>query len=261
MRIIGKTHDYYDSAMAYGIDPSVVFERTFEEFYRQEIPQEYKFLAPNMRSRTRHYIGNPRTNHRRQGFDTNKAGTEFSYYPFTVAFCGKIYPGLELHFKTPGSFDWKAFRAYTFEEWARLLEDAEQGFIEPKGKRYRSAWDRKGSPRDEQDCKEYFEHSGEDRVAWFAERAKPIVVWKDEDEPVLRFNSRLEDVAFYKVFDAYSAFQELDMFVSGVMTREVHVPNKHTGKLPNPVEIGDTDLRDKKGFDDRSFRKAPTKRR
>ena len=258
MRIIGKTHDYYDSAMAYGIDPTVVFERTFEEFRYQEIPQEYKFLAPKMRSRSSHYVG-PMHN-RRMGFDKNKGGVEFCYYPFTVAFCGKIYPGMTLQFRLPGHPNWGSFRAYDFEHWAQLLDEAQMEFIEPKGKRYRS-WDRLGSPRDEKDCQEYFERRGEDKVTWFAERAKPIVVWQEEYEPVLRFNSKLEDVGFYKVFDAYSAFQELDMFVSGVMTREVHVPNKHTSKLPNPVEIGDTDLRDKKGFDEHSFRKAPTKRR
>jgi hypothetical protein len=118
------------------------------------------------------------------------------------------------------------------------------------------AWDKfpKGSPLCEDEVKEYFSVSGIDHVSFFAECGYPIAVCyheQNETGMTVAFDTRLKDYKFYKVFDPYTAFQELDMFISGVLTRE-----------GNPMAgISDTDLRDKKGFDKMSFKKAPTKKR
>ena len=103
----------------------------------------------------------------------------------------------------------------------------------------------------------------EDHIKFFADRSLPVVIRQGQyREEKLEFNGELRRVGFQKVFEPYSAFQEIDMFVSGVMVRpQDNTPSKRKHKLPNPVDINDKDMRDKKGFDDRSFKKPPTKKR
>lgn len=61
----------------------------------------------------------------------------------------------------------------------------------------------------------------------------------------------LEARGFYKLFDAYRAFQEVHMYLSGVLGfNNPHVP------IPD-----DKTMRDIKGFDNFSFKKAPSKKR
>lgn len=258
MRIIAKNHDYYDSVMAYGQDRTVVFDRKEAEYRRGEIPSDYKWLEPSLSPRAayRHPYG-----HGNQiGFDRNKKRVEFCYYPFMVAFCGKLYPGIEVASRKPGQYDWSKSHYYDFDTYADFLAQNEFEWKDQP----RSDWlGRRGSVRVERDVGEFFAKHGEDHVGWFAEQRKPIAVYFEEDghEPVLYFNCELKRYHFGKVFDAYTAFQELDMFVGGVMTHPASQPTKTRPKRPNPVDISDEDLRDKKGFDDMSFKKPKSKKR
>jgi hypothetical protein len=61
----------------------------------------------------------------------------------------------------------------------------------------------------------------------------------------------LKTYDFYRIFDPYTAFQELSMYFGGVLgTANPYVP-----------EVSDKDLRDAKGFDDWSFKKEPSKKK
>lgn len=262
MRIIAKNHDYYDSALAFGHDEHVVFERKEEEF-EGDHPPGYHIMSPKLgvREMTYNYV----YGRRQGGYDTNKKGREFSYYPFTVAFCGKLYPGIRLESRQGTMAEnWHLDFAYTFDAYANLLANHGINFVEKKTRHgWRTYGERNGSPRVEEDCKEYFKRAGEDHVEFFAEQRKPVVVYSRHGHSnMLTFNGELKKVSFFKVFDAYTAFQELDMFISGVMSSPgAGAPSKVKPKRPNPVDISDEDLRDKKGFDDMSFKRAPTKRR
>jgi hypothetical protein len=271
MRIIAKNHDYYDSALAFGHDENVVFKRTEQEYgsgWKKPLPEGYHFMSPKLGVREMTYQW---THGRRErSYDTNHMGREFSFHPFTVAFCGKLYPGIRLDSRQGYMGSWKSDYAYSFDAYVVLLNHFGIEFIDSATRKYQ-AWrtygERKGSPRNEKETKEYFERTGEDHVEFFAEKRKPIVVYEltgssGEGNATLRFNGELKKLSFYKVFDAYTAFQELDMFISGVMSSPGDgAPSKVKPKRPNPVDISDEDLRDKKGFDDMSFKKAPTKRR
>ncbi len=254
MRIISKHQDYYDSALAFGHDERVVFERNVSE-YRMTIkkdsyPTEYDFMIPTLGTRGVH-------NRWSSNYDSNRKGFEFAYHPFTVAFCGKIYSGIEIKYRKGGYMgEWTSSFAYDFDSYVSLLKKYGLKFTDDSINR-KWSWNtnRKGSPKCEKEVKEYFGRTGEDHISFFADKGKPIAICEQDEgfsnDCTLRFNSALSDVAFYKVFDAYTTFQELDMFISGVMTRE-----------GNPMAgISDTDLRDKHGFDKMSFKKAPTKRR
>jgi len=254
MRILSKNHDYYDTALAFGHDTTVVFERVEERYERGEIPSEYKaIMLPSLSPRAYHHIGGPYTRGRRNGFDTGTGHVELCYYPFTVAFCGKLYPGIEVASRHRGRYDWNLEHYYDFDSYAAFMTEMELEWHDAGKKRYHYGGGR-GSVRKEQDVQAFFAKRGNDHVTWFAERGKPIAVYFEEDghEPSLTFNGELKRYSFYKVFNAYTTFQELDMFISGVMARDDSAAM---------ARISDENLRDQKGFDDMSFKKYPTKKR
>lgn len=64
-------------------------------------------------------------------------------------------------------------------------------------------------------------------------------------------NPKLGDFEFYKIKSPFEAYQELDMYISGVLG----------GKSPKLEEISDESMKLKKGFDHKySFKKEPTKK-
>jgi len=66
----------------------------------------------------------------------------------------------------------------------------------------------------------------------------------------VRANGVEPDLRFQKVVDSFTAFQEISMFISGVL-----------GQTENPmITTSDRDLAISKGFTQLSFRKKPTKR-
>ncbi len=64
-------------------------------------------------------------------------------------------------------------------------------------------------------------------------------------------NPKLKDLQFYKVFDAFTAFQEISMFLGGVLG----VGEKEIIEIEDKYKIG------QHGFDKWSFRKEPTKKK
>jgi hypothetical protein len=69
--------------------------------------------------------------------------------------------------------------------------------------------------------------------------------------PALTFNPVLKDVQFFRIVDNFTAYQELAMFVSGVLG----------GKSPKTIEVSNDIKIAKRGFDKWSFRKEPGKKR
>lgn len=60
----------------------------------------------------------------------------------------------------------------------------------------------------------------------------------------------LKDMEFYRVADPFTAFQELSMYISGVMG----------GRSPGVVDIGNDDRIAKHGFNEWSFRRESVKK-
>ena len=73
----------------------------------------------------------------------------------------------------------------------------------------------------------------------------PIIIVKKRGDENIIINPKLKDYRFYKIVDSFTAFQELSMFIGGVMG----------GKVPKMVEISNEDKIAKHGFDKWSFRK------
>ena len=67
----------------------------------------------------------------------------------------------------------------------------------------------------------------------------------------LILNNNLEDLEFYKIIDPFTAYQELSMYIGGVIALNE----------PDMVEIDDRNMRNKKGFDECSFKHMPDLRK
>jgi len=97
------------------------------------------------------------------------------------------------------------------------------------------------------------------RIHWppsNSERASHLPVFRALDTPVFLFeegpgrfvrNPRLSALQFQRIVDPYSARQAVDTYLGNELAKQV---DPSSG-------IGDEDMRDMKGFDDRSFKAAP----
>lgn len=241
MRIISKFHDYYDSAMAFGQDQSVVFTRHTEPL------EVTKALKERFSKQKVFFV---------RGNKKHKMLMSFIH----IAFCGKTYRGIEV----------KIFNSTSeniHEELGEPIEikycydiDTLREFL--AGYKFEInlneySW----QPEQEPILKAFLEKQGtEEHLEFLIENKIVIMIYygheawrggrfqvRPQDEAVL--NPLLKDVEFYKVLDSFTAYQELDMFVSGTLPQSTAMP----------IEIADKDKIPQHGFDKWSFRKMPGK--
>jgi hypothetical protein len=182
MYILSKIHDYYDSAVGEGIDKTIIYQRnpvTIKETPEYGIKTGWSGL--------RIY------------------GSGMGRYPesdweewFTVGFCGKVYLGLMVHRQNSYSF-------YYGEDCLIPFQNI------------KDTW-RNGNLKD---TKEYIRQlHGKEFPDFFFKYETPIFYYGPTDgevKNVCTINDRLKDVQFYKVKDSYTAFQEIQSFISGVL--------------------------------------------
>ena len=187
---------------------------------------------------------------------------------FSVAFCGIVYRGImvtiidrsmsgetESHF----FYDLPSLEKYLKPHGFEFKTKPKMGFEKKWWKQNTNRYT-KLSYRDA--IEKFFEDAVSDQHRdFFIERKLPVVAchptiyddrWSSNPvhDALLVVNPLLSHWEFYKVMDAYTAFQELEMFLGGVMAGE-----------DNPMAgISDEDLAKAKGYDCYSFKKPPTKR-
>lgn len=222
MKII-TGRDYYDSALRYGLDESVVFVRNKDKSISlSELPihrvvsigrDEYPFCADSVQ----------------------------------IYFCGKRYHGFRVEaddgISHPRFGGWAKFKTFwTFDTFCQYREEC--GY--------------KLSPYKTEDVKKYYAESGSDKYEnLLAEKGITIAVLDDRSyygrkDDSLRWyidGFDLRSYEFFKVKDAYTAFQEIASWVGGVLPHN---------NLP-PDVTDDLVKAQKHGYDKFSFRKAPTK--
>lgn len=192
MRIISKFHDYYDSAMGYGQDEDVVYLRETKDVIGEEKVTKF-----------------PRSD-----------GVTFS--KGVIGFCGKLYPYVDMHITEKQNY--KVVRAYTVE--AIQAEVDEHGWDTRFKNRYGYA------KTDIKRQKSWLENSGgilsqfeglfvDHRIPNFKMEVVSRGGWFGEPRTYevhrLIANPCLKDEEFYKVVDPFTAFQELDMYIGGVL--------------------------------------------
>lgn len=267
MRIISKFSDYYDSARAYGEDPDLVYLRHTRDIEAsKEVTKKLKGLLrwfPSSLSKGVRY-------------------REVSSSVGIIGFCGELYPVWYIcgQWVATGDAFLRALNNFevdikgnpvtptygtAFEEHVRIRrkliadfwpdKEAEQAlFIKEAQKPLRQhAW------------RQSFNHGALTKPKIDACRERPVFkdhtdLFTELDIPVFFFrniwqerrtafiaNPKLSEYGFASAVDPWTAYQELSMFVGGVLPRQKQ----------DTVEITDDRvIRDAKGHDDRSFKTA-----
>jgi hypothetical protein len=169
--------------------------------------------------------------------------TEIEYHPVYVVFCGRMYRGIkyvERHMSTPDSrpvlgFEPNCRYRFYWSANAFLAEHVQK--------------EEKYSFTPQQEVKKWFEPNQSAVGNVCLDVHSPVLVYAISDNRVCWIkDALLKDLQFIKVLDPHTAFQELEMYVGGVMTR------------PEPLhKVSDKLKAAAHGMDERSFRKDPTK--
>jgi hypothetical protein len=242
MLIESKFHDYYDSVISYGVDKTVPYNRETVDI---EAPRDFH-------SRIGYNVSfwpvkEPTSEVRRLKFDGVEG--DFSFVFRVVGFCGELFPCVCLE----ATHMWKGKAPkprwfYTLKEYQEFLDRFtfhEKRFHREDG----FDLDHKNRP------KNFFNLAHwEPLKKLFPIHRVPAFMFGPEhfnSRGILRLNPELKKLQFMKVKAPAEAFQEIYMYISGVL-----------GMNPRPmVEISDKDRAAAKGHDGKySFRKPPGKK-
>lgn len=224
MRIISKFHDYYDCIQREGQDQSLIYLRKAED----EVPGWY----------------GPILNHARY----TQPSTGLSFDQFMIGFCGKIYPLV-----TCKKTDEDPIFCYSVEAVDKWIE--ENCDKHQKLKYNAKGYVRRGIGLRNKEVRKFFLEGEQNRDFYqkkFEQKLSPIFVCRSSSNyrRYIQWNACLKDYQFYQVFDTYTAYQEISMFLGSLA-----MPEK-----PIPV-LPDKTMAEIKGFNKWSFRKEPTKKK
>ena len=248
--------DYYDHCVGFGVDKAVVFNRQTESMPLRECHKGHSALSDivwNISSESSQLIDSL----------VELRGGYFA--PVVIGFCGKLYVGLKgyvIESQNAGKVGIRETRV-ALHEASRLNVKA------------RYYWKPADFSARDIDCEwktgGYVSLDSRGRAKtvgdWFSRNEKHLIT----DKPDLFFehgltyfvfeqmpgykstqvtlNPVLSDYNFQRLMDGVTAFQELSMHIASLNSANVRQPEPITDKLRAMS----------KGFDDRSFRKAPSR--
>lgn len=235
MRITSRRHDFYDIVQRQAMDTTVVYPRYgFPPDEDDDTLYEHPHADPKEKVWCRALQGRftvPAPS--RQYFQDAVIWS----YPVVIGFAGVLYPLVVFGNRI----------AYKMDEYTALRprEDLRRGYYPWRDIRYGR------SSRTQQ----FFAKEGFERLnGVFAEYNVPIFVIEAlgmrelQGSWGLSINRILNPFEFYRQVDPYTAFQNLQMYITGVLRQ----PVGPVGNIPDEYQIL------KKGFDPvTSFRKAP----
>ena len=227
MRILSDFHDYYDVVQKLGQDRELLYIRKKKEIN----------ATPFTLSRQWAY-----------GY-TYPHADSVAADPYLIGFCGKLY--LAIHMEVGlGTPNHANDFCYSLDEVDNFVEKhckkrVRESYRDPKAPRWREAPPIRRRRYFENQFAEV-EQVRDKRGDFFLKHQVPLfIVPPDPRKTVL--NGCLKDVAFFKVFDPYRAYQEIQMYWGGMAKPEKPIP-----------PVSDKDMIIGKGFDPKwSFRKPP----
>lgn len=233
MLIVSKFKDYYDSvAFTKGVDKSIIYKRENnsildKRFVRTRDTKDYYFPSFSI-------AHSSVVKYSRYGL------TNFSTY--IIGFCGKLYPLMitETCIKNNNHY-------MSDIKQIDYIYDLET--IKEYHKKYCSSWEGNISNFEEMLNSKMI-------LELFYEYKSPIFILSGEsynwlgnlnnDSKNIQLNPNLKEIQFYKVFETAATFQELEMYISGVLGID-------TQKI---IEVSDKSKIEGHGFDFKtSFRK------
>lgn len=230
MKIVSKFSDYYDCIMKIGMDKTIVYNRKEETFPLSG--EDMKDL----------------------NFSKYTHGNKFEENMFIVGFCGEIYPVAsisweekcdpyiiknftEIYSRTISKYFYSQEDYFNFKNTSKIFKKILPYRIGNIGNRFFN-------------LKNIFEYNWSYLKKYFDKYKTPIFVIRyndlDRKEEIV-INSELRKYEFFKIKDTYTAFQDIQMYISGVLG---------VGQ-PELVQIGNKEMIQKKGFNKWSFRKMP----
>jgi hypothetical protein len=235
MLILSKKRDYYDNIRAYGIDKSIIYDRKEETI-------NFKHKYHRLCSKTVDPLDEcPHS------WEYNKH--QFSF--FVVGFCGKVYPVIRVEryrtHMTIGLKDLQSTEHFFFA--SDVLDYCNRYNIKVPEK------DWNDTVRTVRGIKRFFNEGYDFLYPLFQKYKVPVFVWGCTQDkyswytnPTLILNPILKDYQFMRMIPPPLAFQELMMYISGVL-----------GTPDRPmVKLSDKEIARKHQMDGKySFRKTP----
>jgi hypothetical protein len=231
VRIISDGRDYYDCIQAAGQDQTLIYHRQTDRVSGDwSLPQILRPWWNRWQS--------------------------LLLRSHTIGFCGKIYGAVQAGFEPLDRDSAPEAWCYSAEEVDHFIAaHMREKFVNE----YRAAvtkrrpWRNRGSTWRTQ-VEKFFADVEENKtkyVGLFTELDAPIFLWEYQNprrmhKAAITKNPCLAQYEFYRVFDAYTAYQELAMYL-GAQAR----PEKPIPAVPDKVMVG------AKGFDKHSFRREP----
>ena len=251
MLIIKKYHDYYDSAVGVdGIDKTCIYERLpVQESNQYEMGKIHELFKGD---KVGWHCGPYSENYSKFRYNKPQKNDPYFIMPFIIGFCGKTYVGYVFKWDVYNDLD-KIKIVYGPDEFFETQKfDATK-----KYSRYKTNYER---------TKKYFdrfhdkEHSDlfvkYHTPIWVYDFGTNIVKYENDGFKNNQFNYRnkyfmtnppLNDYEFYRIFNTQMAFQEIQMYLQGVLGN----------KEKEIVVISEKDKLQQHGFDPKySFRKT-----
>lgn len=226
MLIISKFHDFYDHVSKAGVDKHVVLQRKQELV---DIPSGLKFRPMDLA-----HVASVR-NERGRFLEGRVYVLDWVY------FCGKAYPGIRSYFL-------KGEEKSDFQQHTK--EDLESK-IPLNSRYYKSDWRSGLTPQ--QELSQALQGKNEIPAEVFQNLKVPYFGFNEIVDTSGRWIHRknkllvypnLKDYTSFLKMDAYTVYQEIEMYCSGVLG---------VGE-PETIEVSDISKRDSKGFDEFSFK-------
>lgn len=243
MKIISNFHDYYDSAQAFGQDQSVVYMRKTEVI--KEADEKNDQVAAIFREFEKHID----TIERMRKSVRTKKGILFMLWPKVFLFCGKTYPCVMIEKSVPNSIKTEKTFMYDEESIKSYFENYDIDLADPIKWFGYNIFKYRGSHTMKKIVRDFFTKVKVNEDVLIQSKASCLMMRIDgHRRPEITVNPLLADYEFYKVFDAWSAYQELDMFIGGVLSWPHNLM----------IEISDADRVKQHGFDEKyGFRTRP----
>jgi hypothetical protein len=250
MRIVSKFVDYYDSVQRHGQDLSTVYVRNPEIIEDKRVIEafdtaHFRFSVELTRDlRVKDPDPHPWTEI-----------TLLAFYPVIVAVAGKVYRAVQVYRGHKWHYPDKSLATVPMKHFYSV--HSLEKFLATYGKSLEDICIRghmSSTLQSTGNLRNYLSQQGTSEVEHLMCSMRIPIVVQTSHEPkhwrsgfTWEANSSLGGVGFQAVMDSFTAYQELDMYISGVLGQQA----KET------ISISDKDRVQQHGFDEYSFRKAP----
>lgn len=258
MRIISSYKDYYDITLREGVDMTLVYERKYEKGGTIELP--YDWNNAQVKAREHHFINPDDNQTTAYAVPNNWNITRGNLYKYSiiftpVIFCGKYYPRWSMYVYDNSLVDYDKAMFFSNTKKEVLDQFYKKFDIEPP-KSGRKKWrDRPGThetlftalPKVDWDSIHARENAPILTIVLPPKKREYYGSKGQTVNYIILKNPQLSQVQFQNVIDPWTAYQELSMYMGGIMANH--------GKPM--VQLTDKDVHAKHGFDKWSFRKMP----